>query len=317
MRSERTRGMTVFARLKSAYSSGGAPAFREVYLAAMEESSVNRAMAKLVDRICPVSHILDWSVRLDQLIAQHGLPKASAALFEELSVPLEVRIPAGEEHILRTAPLLLYGRHPSVLTPFTMAAALGRSDLRILVAGFLSNWFPASLPFVFPVFVAHRRMWHDVVGSRPSHALALAVLCGLDESPPPPVARARNRVMLSHVVNHVRAGGSSLIFPGGSAPRDRRWFPGIGVLAKELAETEAESPVYLAPFHVENDSNARSYGAISAGRVGSARGASRNQKPVLVRFERPVPVQNVITNSAASTAAVVTLLRQRYQSWSP
>ena len=306
--------MKVFARLKSAYLNGGAPAFREVYLAAIEESPVHRAMAKLVDRVCPVSQILDWSVHLDQLIAQHGPHKAAAIVFKELSVPLEVQIPAGEEHILRTAPLLLYGNHPSVVTPLTIAAALDRTDLRMLVAGFFTRLLPASLPFVFPLWVTHRRTWHDVLGAGLPHALALSLLFYVDELPPPPVARAHNRAMLSHAVNHIRAGGSSLIFPGGSTPRDRRWFPGIGILARELAETKAKSQVYLAPFHVENDSNARCYSLISAGSLAGVRRTHRNLKPVLVRFERPVLVQDVVPDPTVSTAAVVGLLRQRYDS---
>jgi len=304
--------MGVVARLRSAYSDGGVPACCAVYQASIEKYPAYRVLARLLNGVCPMSEILAWTVRLDERIARDGPHPAAATVFRDLAVPLETAIPAGAETVLRTAPVLLYGNHPSIVTPLTITAAIDRGDLRMLVAEFFTKLLPASAPHVFPLWVPHRRTFHDVAQSGIAHTVALAFLFHMDSLPPPSVRREHNLTMLRQAADHIRSGGSGLIFPGGSAPKGRRWFPGIGVLARSLAATGDGRLTHLAPFRVENDNNARCYSLLASGRRAEAERALRIQEPVTVRFARPIPLEDLITDPTLPPAAIAELLKRHY-----
>lgn len=300
-------------RLKLAYSKGGIPALREAYLATAEESLACRTAWRLVDLVCPVSGFLDWTVRLNDLIAAHGYGGAAARLFDELPLRWESEFPPGCEEILRNAPLILYGNHPSQITSLFVAAALGRPDLHFLSVEFFTKFLPAADPFALPLRDSRPRTWRDLWGSGLTHALALSLLFKVDEQDSRTDAREHNREMLRTAVGHVRGGGSLLIFPMGAATGWRDWFPGIGILARDLAETAGEHPVYLVPFTVENESNARLYSLFSTGLLGRARRKRLDRDPVRIRFGHPTRVEEIVVGPALPPPALASLLQERYE----
>jgi hypothetical protein len=305
------------ARLKSAYSDGGIPALREAYLAAAQESVICRAAWKLVDLVCPVSGLLDWAVRLNHLIAAYGYGGGATRVFDELPLRWESEFPPDCEEILHHAPLVVYGNHPSQITPFVVAAALGRPDLHFLTVGFFTKFLPAAKPFALALRHPRPRTWRDLRGSGLTHALALYLLFRFDEQEGRADAREHNRDMLRAAVEHIRGGGSILIHPMGGATGRRDWFPGIGVLASELAETAEEHQPYLAPFHAENESNARLYSLLSTSPLSRARRKRLNRDPVRIRFGRPIRVEEIVTDPTLPPPTLAKLLQEHYEKHFP
>ena len=310
MTSEKGRA---FARLKSAYSKGGIPALRDAYLSAAKESLVCRTAWRLVDLVCPVSGFLDWTVRLNDLVATYGYHGGAARLFDALPLRWESEVSPDCEEVLHNAPLILYGNHPSQITSLVVAAALDRSDLRFLGIGFFTKILPSAEPFVLQFQDSHRRTCRDLLGSGLAHTLALSLLFRLDEQELRSDAREHNQRMLRSAVGHVRGGGSVLIFPMGEATGWRNWFPGIGVLVRDLAETAEEHQAYLLPFHVENESNARLYSLLSTSPLGRARRKRLNRDPVRIRFGRPTRVEEIVQDSTLPPSALASLLQQQYE----
>jgi len=303
----------VFARLKSAYSKGGIPAVRDAYVSAAKESLVCRTAWRLVDLVCPVTGFLDWTVRLNDLVAAYGYHGAAARLFDALPLRWESEFPPDCEEIRHNASLILYGNHPSQITSLIVAAALDRSDLRFLGISFFTKILPSAEPFVLQLQDSHRRVYRDLLGSGLAHRLALSFLFHLDEQVLRSDAREHNRGMLRSAAGHVRGGGSVLIFPMGEATGWRDWFPGIGVLVRELAETAEGHQAYLLPFHVENESNARLYSLLSTSPLGRARRKRLNRDPVRIRFGRPTRVQEIVEDPTLPPPALASLLQQQYE----
>lgn len=308
------RKRALFASLKSAYSEGGIPALREAYIAAAKQNVAIRALWKSVDVMCPVSRFLDWTVRLNDLIADRGYHSAATRVLDELPLRWESQFSPGSEEVVRSVPLVLYGNHPSQITSLILSAALGRADLRFFSISFFTKFLPSAEPFVFPLRDSTLRTWRDLLGGGLTHSLALYLLYKVDEEETAPDAREHNRGMLRSAAEHVRGGGSVFIHPMGGTPGWRDWFPGIGVLAQELAQTAEKHPAYFVPFHVENESNERLYALIAASATPLARVRLRklDRDPVRIRFGRPARVQEITADSTLSASVLASLMQQDY-----
>lgn len=303
----------ILAKLKSAFSNGGIPALRDAYIAAARESVVCRSAWRLVDLVFPVVRFLDWIVRLDGFVATHGLHGAAVRLSEDVPLRWEIEVPPGCGDTLRHAPVVVYGNHPSQITPLIAAAALGRSDLRFLCIELYPQFLPAVTPYALPLQRSLLRRWRDRFGSGFQHTLALSLLFLVEERKSYAGAREHNQRALRSAVEHVRGGGSVLIFPMGEATSWRDWFAGIGVLARGLAETAEQHPAYFVPFFVRNESNARLYSLLSTSRVGKWRCRRLNREPVRIQFGRPVRVEEIGQDATLSPAALAKLLQKRYR----
>jgi hypothetical protein len=309
--------MEVFARLKSAFSEGGIPAVHESHLAAAKESVAYRSASRLVDLVFPFSGLLHWTDRLNSLIGTEGLHGAAARLGDDLHLRWEMEIPPGCEGVLHKAPVILYGNHPSQITPLVVAAALGRADLRFFCLELYLKFLPAARPFALPIQRSLPRRWRDRLGSGWKHFLALSLLFRVDEEKGYADARAHNREMLCAAVEHLREGGCVLIFPMGEATGWRDWLPGIGVLARDLAATAGQHPAYFAPFFVENESNARLYSLFSTRPQGRVRRGRLNRDPVRIQFGRPVPLEEIVRDPTLSPSALADLLEKQYRDLFP
>ena len=126
-------------------------------------------------------------------------------------------------------------------------------------------------------------------------------------------ARDHNQRTLRAAVEHVRGGGSVLIFPMGEATGWRDWFPGIGILARDLAQTATQHPAHFVPFFVENESNARLYSLLSTSPLGRWRRRRLNRDPVRIGFGCAVPVTEIVPDPAASPTAIARQLQSRYR----
>jgi hypothetical protein len=175
------------------------------------------------------------------------------------------------------------------------------------------QFLPAVTPYALPLQRSLLRRWRDRFGSGFQHTLALSLLFLVEEQKRYAEAREHNQRALRAAVEHVRGGGSVLIFPMGEATGWRDWFPGIGILARDLATTAAEHPAYFAPFLVENESNARLYSLLSTSPFGRWRRRRLSRDPVRIQFGCPVPVEDIVQDPTLSPPTLARQLQKQYR----
>ena len=304
----------LLAQLRAAYQRGGMPAFQAVHLAALRQHWAYRTLWRLVDFASPVSSLLTLASDFDRRIGEVGLCAAANAMIETLPLSWEKRLPQEGAEILSTAPLLIYGNHPSMLTPFLIAAALNRSDLRIIALSYVGKLVPNLEAYLFPLQASQRRTLRGRSRSGMTHALSLSLIYHLDGQLNSKVARHQNQVTLSKATRHILGGGAAMIFPGGGGKEPRGWFPGIGVIAANLAQAAGSGAIYLAAARISNSSNSRVYSMLSENPLSRIRRRLLYQQPTQLAFEKPLPLANLIKGRNHSPRYLTTLLQNHYES---
>jgi len=301
-------------QLSAAYQRGGMPAFQEVHLAALRQYWTYRTMWRLVDFASPISSLLTLASDLDRRIGGVGLSAAANAMIEILQLSWEKRLPREGAEILSTAPLLIYGNHPSMLTPFLIAAALNRSDLRIVALGYVGKLVPNLEPYLLPLLASQRRTLRGRSRSGMAHALSLSLIYHLDGQLNSNVARNQNQATLSKATEHILGGGAAMIFPGGGGKEPRGWFPGIGVIAAKLAQVAGSDTVYLAAVRISNSSNSRVYSLLSEKPLSRIRRRLLYRQPIQLTFEKPIPLVSLIKGRNHSPQYLASLLQNHHKS---
>ena len=303
----------LLAQLRAAYQRGGIPAFQEVHLAALRQNWTYRTMWRLVDFASPISSLLTLTGDLDRRVGEVGLCAAANAMIKTLAFSCEKRSPVEQAEILSTAPLLIYGNHPSMLTPILIAAALNRSDLRIVALGYVGKLVPNLEPYLFPLQASQRRTLRGRSRSGMAHALSLSLIYHLDGQLNSEVARDQNQAALSKATRHVLGGGAAMIFPGGGGKETRGWFSGIGVIAANLARAAGCDTVYLVPVRISNSSNSRVYSMLSKNPLSRIRRRLLYRQPMQLTFEKPFPLVSLIKGQNRSPQYLASLLQNHYE----
>lgn len=303
----------LLAQLRAAYQRGGMPAFQEVHLAVLRQHWTYRTMWRLVDFTSPISSLLTLASDLDRRIGEVGLSAAANAMIETLTFSWEKRLPKSEAEILSTAPLLIYGNHPSMLTPFLIAAALNRSDLRIIALSYVGKLVPNLEAYLFPLQASQRCTLRGRSRSGMAHALSLSLIYHLDGQLNSKVARDQNQATLSKATRHVLGGGAAMIFPGGGGKETRGWFSGIGAIAANLAAAAGSDTIYLAAVKVSNSSNSRVYSMLSENPLSRIRRRLLYRQPIQLTFEKPIPLVSLIKGRNRSPQYLASLLQNHYE----
>ena len=303
----------LLAQLRTAYQRGGMPAFQEVHLAALRQHWTYRTMWRLVDVASPISSLLTLASDFDRRIGEVGLSAAANAMIEALPFSWEKRLPRTEAEILSTAPLLIYGNHPSMLTPFLIAAALNRSDLRIIALSYVGKLVPNLEAYLFPLQASQRRTLRGRSRSGMAHALSLSLIYRLDGQLNSKVVRDQNHTTLSKATRHVLGGGAAVIFPGGGGKETCGWFPGIGAIAANLAQAAGSDTIYLVPVKVSNSSNSRVYNMLSENPLSRIRRRLLYRQPIQLTFEKPIPLASLIKGRNRSPQSLTSLLQNHYE----
>ena len=306
----------LFAQLRAAYLRGGMPAFQEVHRAALLKQRAYRTLWKLVDLASPVSALLSLAESFNRRIGEVGLSAAANEMIDTLGFRWEKHLPETEMEILATAPLLIYGNHPSMLTPFLIAAALNRSDLRIIALSYVAKLIPSLEAYLFPLHASQRRTLQGRSRSGGAHALSLSLIYRLDGQLNPEVARDRNRVSLNRATEHILGGGATVIFPGGGGKETRGWFPGIGNIVANLAQTPEADTIYLVAVRVSASSNSRVYSMLSENPVSRLRRRLLYRQPIRLTFEKAVPVADLTTGRDHSPQHLASFLQAHYETLS-
>jgi 1-acyl-sn-glycerol-3-phosphate acyltransferase len=291
------------ARLRHAYMQGGLAAVRDEHARTAERSSAYRRMGSLIEGICPVRDLFRLCAELDDALAGASLPTASAAVLSRLPDRWEIPVADGARELLRDRPLVIYGNHPSMLTPFLVAAAVERDDLKILAHRYVTTLVPGMTEYVLPLEPTH------LVSSRrrgiasPAHAVSLSALRRLDQAKDLVEARRANRAALEEGVQHVLAGGALAIFPDGG--RDGGpWYPGLGRLIAALRDSDA----LLVPVHEGGSSNRRLYRALRRRR----RSAGRSS-PIRFTMGEPLSILRLSLPADVEPLEIARLLESLYR----
>lgn len=276
-------GLSSFlSELAGAYGAGDLARFRAVYASGLRDPWLG-PWVRLFDRAYPVRALLDLCVELDRRIGAEGLSLASRWLLDAWVPGWRGSVPASTAAVLATEPVLIYGNHPSMLTPFLVAGHVPRPDLRIVSASFVPHLLPSYAPYAFPVELPYGKAWRWLRRGGLAQVLITAALSRVHRGPPPEEAQARNRASLALAADHLRGGGAVLIAPGGGGSRERPWRPGIGRILLALADRPGERPVWLVPYRERGAGNREIRGALRRGRP-----LAPGRMPVEITFGEPL-----------------------------
>jgi hypothetical protein len=300
------------AGLRSAYTEGGTDDLLAAYDGAPEVSSLLRLVFPILERVYPVRAFLQLSSKLDRLIAEHGLHVACQRLLESLSLPWECELSTACRDVARSAPVIFYGNHPSMVTPFLVAASVDRPDLRYFSTSYVCRLVPSFGDISYRMELPLTRSWTEWRRGGFNRVLAYRLVSLLHAVPDADEAKRINRRGLQDGAEHVRRGGCVMICPGGGGKRDRHWYPGIGILVKALANCPASKPVYMIPVRETNCTNKRVYAHLLRGPIARAKCSVLYRRPIHIVFSDPVPLSDVAP-SKASVGQVVDRLRAYYE----
>lgn len=202
---------SVTAGLRSAFDEGGIEPLYRIHVASLKESLTYRCFYGLADLLLPITPLFGIVKDLDRLVGDLGVHGGSKVVLARPPVPWEALVPFGGEREIRTAPLIVYGRHGSILTPLLLAVALDRSDIKMIGASYIAKLGPNIAQCTFPVH-ASTPLTVKTAGRK---GLAPRVMGWLTYKLDPPIARdiakERNRAALAAAAEHIRCGGGLLL----------------------------------------------------------------------------------------------------------
>lgn len=301
----------IVADLKASFAAGGIEAMSRTHSAAMKNSLSYRLFCGLVDLVFPATSLLDIAKDLDRQVGELGVAGGSKAVLNGLPTPWLAEFPGRGEDEIKTCPVVVFGRHGSVLTPFLVAASLDRPDLKVLGASYVAKLGPNIARSMYPVLLpmpTFRSAGRTGILPRISGWLTSRLESPVDKD----VARARNRTSLSQAAEHVRSGGALLIAPDARDPKVN-WRPGIGLLVAHLALIDAGNrDVYLVPFRIWA-SITGVFRLLSRNPISRALGRWQYRRPIRVVFADPIPLSVVIEQSGLDPAAITEYLETHYR----
>ncbi len=291
------------SRLRGAYRDGGLPAVREEHVRSSEQSAAYRQASSVLEHLCPMMALLHLGTELEDALSRESLPNAAASLLSRLPDRWEIPIVESTRAPLQRSPLVVFGNHPSMLTPFLLAAALERDDLRILAHRYVTTLVPSMGPYVLPLEPTHLVSARRRGLAGPAHTLSLSALRQLDVVVDEEEARRVNRAALNEGVRHVLAGGALAIFPNGGR-ENGRWYPGLGRLVDALRGSDA----LLVPVREAGSSNRRVYRLLR-----KRHGGAPLREPIRFYVGQPIPMRRLVLPPDAGAAEIVALLRSVYE----
>ncbi len=299
--------------LRLAYAEGDAQRLHDTYITAGRSSRFLRILLPVLEALYPVRKILAFAAELEASIASHGIHNGCERFFHSLAIPWKLELRRETCDIARNAPVIFFGNHPSLFTPFLVAASVNRPDLRWFSSKYVCNLLPTIGAASFPMEVPLTRSWTELRRGGWQRALVYRLIASLHDTPADDETHASNRASLVAGAEHVRTGGSVIICPGGGGKaKDRRWYAGIGHLVRELQQSPGARPAYLLPFHEENSSNKRIYAYIQRGPVSRIKNAVVYRGPIRLHFGRPIPVEEIGSPDLAPQQ-IVDILKTRYE----
>lgn len=298
---------TPLTLLRAAYRAGDIEGLREVW-----RSGCRRDLRfRLVERVYPVSSLLELAHALDRRVGRHGLITAARWLLDTYTPGWRTEIPDPTRSLLSSAPVVLYGNHPSLLTPFLVAASVGRDDLRVVSASFVERLVPNYSAFSFTVEPPLDRWWTQLRYDGFRRVLVTRLLVALHGCLPRTAVKRANLEALEAAAGHVRTGGSTMIAPGGGGRYEPRWYRGLGVILQGICGPDAARSTYLVPYTEQHGFDFLLTRVLHEG-TGCKAASGQGRHGPLIRFGNPEPV-SVYASACSTPEGLVRRLHERYR----
>ena len=301
------------SRMRHAYAAGNIIDLISAYEQAPRDSRLLRVALPLLESFYPVAAFLELAAHLDRNITDYGLHEGCQRSLRDLAIDWECALPKHHQAIAETHPVIFFGNHPSLLTPFLVAASVDRSDFHYFSTSYVCRLIPSFGEISYPMEVPLTRSWTEWRRGGWKRVLAYRLVSLLHDLPDAEETKTINRRSLALGASHVRQGGSVMICPGGGGRQDRRWYPGIGSLVKNLQQAPGDREVYLVPIREENCTNKRVYAQLMRGPVARLKWSVLYRGPVRITIADPIPVSQIASPSS-SVEQIVEILRANYES---
>lgn len=302
----------VLRELSGSFEQGGVDALHEAHFVSFKKSLRYRLLYRLLNLFLPITPLLTITRDLDRMVGELGVHGGSRVTLARLPIPWRAEMPAQGEVEIRTAPIIVYGTHGSILTPLLLAAAINRPDLKMIAASYITKLGPNIAACSFPVYAAAsvkvRRAGRKGLVPRVMGWIAWKSEGGLERD----TAKERNRDSLRRAAGQVRRGGGLLIAP---EPRNHResWRAGIGVLVAELTRNPGPHATYLVPWSISGASITGIFQLLSRNPLARRLGRLRFRRPVRVEFGEPVPIQQVVNEVGLNPAKIAAAIETHYR----
>jgi 1-acyl-sn-glycerol-3-phosphate acyltransferase len=304
------------ALMQAAFESGNIASLRASYSNAKSEVKALRIPLWLVERFYPITPMLETAERFDGEVRDRGLHGACCEALSRLGFPWEPRLEEGIAETLASGPVVFYGNHPSMLTPFLLSASVERPDLRIAMMSYVTGLIPSLSERTFPLELPRARPLVELRRGGGRRLLASWLISRLRPLPARTRAKAINRRSLEAAADHVRDGGCVAIFPDGGGKRNRYWYPGIGVLVKALTKSPGDRPIHLVPIRERHGSNRRVYATLGSGPVARIKRTLLYRSPIQIEFAKPIALADLPFREDSSHQ-IASRLRQHYEALFP
>ncbi len=246
-------------RVRRAYATGMTGKLQAAYADARWQTPIIRPLLALADRLYPMTEAVHFAGEMDRRIRKDGLSEGCSAGIVQLGLDCEFVMSDATREALATSPAIVYGNHPTMLTPFLVGAAVRRPDLRFFMMSYVGQLIPGMRDYMLPLEIASPRSLLEWKRGGNRRVVAHWLTQILERGRGPIDAKPSNRKMLGRGARHVCDGGCVVIFPSGGGRKDRAWYPGIGQVARQLAGDPAAPDVFLVPMREENSSNDHVY----------------------------------------------------------
>ncbi len=302
----------IVAELRTSLASGGIEAMAKTHSAAMKDCTSYRVFCWVVGLVYPVPGLLDLMKGLDRQVGERGLTAASEEVLDRLPTSWGAEFPAGREDEIRTRPVIIFGKHGSILTPFLIAASLDRPDIKMLGASYVATLGPNIARYMYPVHLpisTFRRATRKGFLLRIGAWMAVR----LDSPVEKETAQERGRESLVLSAEHVCGGGALLIAPDARNPR-AKWRSGIGILVAHVAKAAAaDCDALLVPYRIWA-SITGIFHLLSRNPLMRALGRWEYRRPIRVAFGEPIRLSAVIEKTGIDPDAITEHLEAYYRS---
>ncbi len=280
------------APLRDAYAAGDLDQLVAVYGRARCRPDLALPL-RLLEAVYPVWGFLQTAPELNRRIAEQGLAPASRWLLDAYAGPWRCEMPDATRHALTSGPVLVYGNHLSLLTPFLVAAAVDRADLRIVSASYVHRLLPSYEPFSLPVATPHGSWREELQRGGVRSAIQSKILGLMSGTEITQRTREKNRESLLAGAAHLREGGCLLVCPEGGSIRHRPWHAGIGHIVHGVAGQTQNQPVQGVPYLEQHMSHRRACVSVGRGPWARLRRRFAYRHPVTIRFADPITLQDL------------------------
>jgi hypothetical protein len=315
LRDRRLSSRQAVRRVRRAYTAARTGGLQVAYADVRWRTRAIRPLLALADRLYPMTEAVHFAGEMDQRIRDDGLAAACSSGVERLGLDCEFVMSDATRSVLASRPVIVYGNHPTLLTPFLIGAAVRRPDLRFFMMSYVGRLIPELRQYMLPLEISSTRSWREWRRGGNRRVVAHWLTQVLEKGRGPVDAKPSNRQTLGRGAQHVCGGGCVVIFPSGGGRRDRAWYPGIGQLALQLAGNPEAPDVFLVSMREEGSSNEHVYRGLRS--LKQSESCDKPELPrIRIRFDEARPLRDCV-DPDATAHQIASALQADYEATFP